>query len=644
MSRARSFTERKKSDLERGKFKKGFKTIEEVLDYLNTPANFKSLPEVLTDAMIEAEVITDNADEKEKIRALRKAFKEKQVYADLTRESIRKGLAEKKPDFAGEIAEVLHMTEEETHQFLMEWESADNDGISVIRNALAERNLCVANASDKEVRSVLYELYKENGKGSVEKTADKVLGDWVTGGKYNKDRETPGFYYLSKRENALKIAYALGMSLEQTDEFLTKCGFAILQARSALDAIHMCCLAKHVPYCEARELYDLWLEEAEPSNPKQEQESDVENTELLGSEKYDGSAEITVTRRIENKIDSVIKENWSKEEFLNQYLIPKRELFENYSHRALTEYYTIKNLLTLNILKYETKWYSNDDRSIKKVGKLIKDSDDNKLIQESFPYAWRIWSALYDEQLDNKAQMEAAFGTSTLHTLFLDKENRFTPSKAKSVVDCMEKAVKKRNNESDQLYFSGLFKKIISNESLAAQTLSSITEKRKRADGIGKSSKLPEKVRKNFFSRFVFNEIEANPSTMYETDQFRKAILLISYMLYGYQWVMKMNHIPVSMVVSSIVELDDVLDFETFYNTLNNTLHKCRLGSLYVANPFDWLVLRAFKECEELDERFANDISIRDYHNRTDMNENYTDPFENPLLFINELISQSYEK
>ena len=162
---------------------------------------------------------------------------------------------------------------------------------------------------------------------------------------------------------------------------------------------------------------------------------------------------------------------------------------------------------------------------------------------------------------------------------------------------------------------SRVFSDLLSADKVLFQVLPSIIggdDSRKRAYG---ASSLGDTVLRKFPHRQTFTDFERNPGEMGMDASVRKAVILMYYISYAYEYRRYMDD------YSYQSSLFGEMGFSEFMEGLNGLLNRCRLSPLYPANQFDWLILRSIREFE-----------IADPEEETD----------DPVAFLNEVLDFSF--
>ena len=126
----------------------------------------------------------------------------------------------------------------------------------------------------------------------------------------------------------------------------------------------------------------------------------------------------------------------------------------------------------------------------------------------------------------------------------------------------------------------------------------------------------------SFTNRHFFTKYENNPANGdLSRISIRKTIILLYYLNYAYASTGKLSSLD------NMGEFE--LGFDNFIVNLNNILGKCQLGKLYLANQYDWLILKSVVYLDthpdeyyedELPSQYLNDILDLSFSKRVSKN------------------------
>ena len=189
----------------------------------------------------------------------------------------------------------------------------------VLCDALIETDNCTEEQDLNELISKLKELAKPQG------LEEYKIERWLSG----KTKT------IQKRNDAIKLCFALKLNREKSNQFLNKCGHYALSFRNAEDVTFIYCILKGKSFPEAESLYSDYLKAKYDNNNYDEEDS---------SNSHSGDT----THRL---IGDFNIESWeTDDEFLNSYLIENKAKFINYETTALKTYYIWKNEFYFSVI------------------------------------------------------------------------------------------------------------------------------------------------------------------------------------------------------------------------------------------------------------------------------------------------------
>ena len=376
---------------------------------------------------------------------------------------------------------------------------------------------------------------------------------------------------LTYREDVIEVCFALGLNLSLANTLLKKTGYNGFNVRNAVDATYLYCILNHRPLISAKSIlskYNSYMGGTECT------------TNNSMDKKHSGQTTVILEKEILSNTD------WtSDEKFLNTYLLPNREKFIGYSTVAVKNYYILKNnfyiIIFLDCFKYRIEISGK-----KPIASSIKKTLGN--LDNTF-------SVILDASSILKEDM------SNLDD-FLTK---------------MQEIINEKSDISTQRQISRFLSNIVGMESILKFVLDSIVNGNNGEIRKKDTSILKDTVLKYFPRKKTFNDIEKSFSNITYVPSIRKAIILMYYISYAYEYS---EHI-ISPGYTEPSQLFGNMGFIAFMDGLNAILNECRQFPLYPANQFDFLILRSIREFE-----IGNDY----------------DDGEDPLKYFNDIIYYSF--
>ncbi len=432
---------------------------------------------------------------------------------------------------------------------------------SQIKETMVKAGACEETAEQEIVIKILFNGYlkqhpdySESEKISIK----KKLREWLSG----KTKS------IRHRIDAIELCFVLNLDLEQATEFLNKTGFNQLNVRDAEDAIYLYCILRQQPWSTAIKLISEYNEFS--SAPMSEINS------LKTS--HGGNTTVLLQSELENSISSmnIHSSDWENDEaFLNTFLLPNKNHFLGYSFTALKEYYLLKNTLFATVIRHEVASESGYVRQ-RYENLLLKQYDDIK--QEQICFSLAVRSAL--RKFDDKPSHILHEACKLLND---DMKN------AEAAMDSVYALIEKTTEIEGQIVISQFLQDIIKNEGFLKLVVVSIQDNDTGRIRKYQESELKDSVMKEFPRDNTFVKFERTPEDAYQNKATRKAIILMSFILYAYSF---------STCISESLIAENEFELEVFMEKLNSILSKCKMSKLYPANQFDWLILRSVKEFE----------------------------------------------
>ena len=458
----------------------------------------------------------------------------------------------------------------------------------VLKEVMIKASLCDESSSQTDFINSLYDRLAAQDKscgrlrkikGDKERTRASVYR-WIAG-------KTNSIRY---RSDVIEICFALGLSLSLATTLLKKSGHNRLNVRNAKDATYMYCILNHRPLSSAK----MILSDYNSYNT----DNETKNANIYMDE-VEHSGLTTII--LENQI--IENSSWnSDDDFLKTFLIPNKTKFMGYTSSAITEYYILKNNLSITVffemlIDEDHLVFERRKDTIKKEFKPIKRSD--------IPISFGIKSAL--EKYENSASI--LYDAS--NTLKEDMSN------TKAVLLDIQRIVQQNPDFETQKQISAFIDDVMSIEGILKRVIYSIKGENGRIRKYGESV-LSDSVMKEFPDNHTFENIEEEYKLINEGTSSRKAIILMYYIAYAYEYSSFLSNLTYSS------NLFEEMGFTEFFNGLNSVLTKCSFSPLYPGNRFDWLILRSIRE-------FELSAKIPGF-----------DDGDSPIHFFNEVISFSF--
>lgn len=443
-------------------------------------------------------------------------------------------------------------------------------------------------------------IYNENHvKGIYKKTniARETVKRWIDG----STQKTNDYNVL------LKICFALELELPATTEFLNKNGFNGFNIRNPLDAIFIYCSLNKRPYVTALELFLKYL--SAPVTMKKDIDSE---------RPYDSH---DTTQQLE---DSILKNSdWeSDEKFLSTFLIPHKQMFTEYSKTAYAEYEKVKNPFYLTAVKIYlekeaeavSRKYRNDYKRKaykRKYGELLPAEVKKSEIKITGKMKRALLHHEWNNEFIKKMAGSVKIGIESNSTGHTTVNNNLS-----SLLDELGAYMKEnRNNAKIQFEISQFLSYIMSGDDCLFEMLPAVIGDNMRKKSF-KNSDLSETVLYLFPHRQTMAEYESRPASVGNGVYTRKALILMYYFAFAYEFSAKK---PGTTYFADILS---EYDFSTFIEEVNAVLTHCRFAPLYPGNRFDWLILRSVRQFEIYDPyedltdciSFFNDVLEASFH------------------------------
>lgn len=495
-----------------------------------------------------------------------------------------------------------YLTPEDVLDYLQD-ESHFKSLSDVLKETMVKAGICRESDAPSVFTNELYTRLQQQDAdcGKTDKRARITVDRWISG--FTKR--------IRYRYDVIEICFALNLDTTLSRELLCKCGFSYFNIRDAEDATYLYCMINHRPLSAAKAILSNYKRSEAPTA----EQEDADET------RHSGSTTILLGNQLLG--DS----SWENDEdFLNTFLIPNKAKFLGFSFNTIKAYYAIKNNLflavLLDILNDEDHHEGDRNRYNKRVETAESDPDvrtDDISASLAVRSAFKkpdSTSKLYDigQKLFNKR--------ATPREALLKVRERVSDHYADITADI-----------AAQKEISLFLNDIIKNEGLLKRVVYSIRNQDGRIRQY-RESKLKDTVMKEFPDDKTFADFENDPSIVYHGMATRKAIILMYYITYAYEFPFFLTDFEYTAKsiesIAKALNLSDREDafndfaqmgFASFLRSLNLILDRCRLPLLYPANQFDWFILRSIREIEICE-------SIEDG--------------EDALIFFNRVLSYSF--
>jgi len=375
------------------------------------------------------------------------------------------------------------------------------------------------------------------------------------------------------RKTALKLCFALNLNVDESQELLRKaCNTYGFNVRDAYEATCFYCILTSQNYSTVERLLEQY---------------NHASVDEKVSQKFFGTETM-------NAVLSGL--NWeSNEHFLNDFLIPNKVNFSQYSKTTAQKYVQLRCSLCEQIIQWNLASY--EDRN-----DMEKAESD-----ELFRAVKKQINVLVIEDPDF-ADCAAEFSDIT---------------KAEDVLPKIEARLRVKYPASTQGVdrYSKLINESVSSRQLVQHTLWGIPfifkskpesgEVSKQGDFSpnGKSILNSSPLMDCFPGRAPFDTLDASPLEASKTLTARKIIILLYFMDTFFDTLCSEINYSKASVNPELAERQ----YNNFYTGLCNTLASCSMAYIYPADPFDWLILKSARALTQADKdsnpiEYFNDI------------------------------------
>ncbi len=433
-----------------------------------------------------------------------------------------------------------------------------------LKETMVKAGICEENADQTTFSSALFKrIQAQNAECGTAPVSSNSVRRWFNG-------EIKSL----KRDRLIEICFALSLSYKQATEFLNKCGYSGFNIRNAQDAVYMYCILNNKPLASALSIMDSYSQApVSDSEAVQAEESHCGQTTIMLEKTLFGNS------------------SWeSDDDFLRTFLIPNKNKFIGYTNTALKEYYSLKNSLFISVFIHIVTDINHLTFERKEDGVDAITRDDI-----SIPLAFKSAIRKYDREDMPLYQYNQELREDMTNTL--------------DVMKTLKKLIDSSQDLSLQKEISIFFADVMKMEGFLKHVFSSIRDAKDRIRAYGESE-LSGSVMKEFPTDRFFMAFESNPGGNSQSITMRKAIILMYYMAYAYEYFVYLGD------YRYMSQRFKNMGFKEFMGGLNRTLNECKLAPLYPANQFDWLILRSIRhfeiydviEDEELPTKFFNDV------------------------------------
>lgn len=507
---------------------------------------------------------------------------------------------------------------------------------SLLKDTMIEAKVCDNTADDSvfisKLTDLLVDLEKSCGNEIKQDSKRREVSRWISG-------ETK---VIKKIDTAIKICFALGLDLDQSNTFLNKCGFCSLSVRKVEDSIYYYCLLSEneegkKSFADAQELIKRYY------NTK----IDIDLSAVQENEKKSKSSTTIIM------LDALKNTDWKTDDlFFDTFLIPNTKHFINFSKNALLEYYKVKNKLFITAIMYKVRneekstIYDYDALSRQGEAPTLKEDEEDSSLHIQF--SLRSTLKKFSEPKNNNEIIktyQSDFKFSEIEKEILNKEESdpvseklcetYNSIRYKKIGGLSE--YKQIYTETYQILLS-LKKYIFDVDAIESQiilshVLSDIcspTEIYKSALNalIGKDDNgidlislgTDGVVSGKLLSRKSFNKYESDPSIKTDrksVDTNHKMIMMMYYLLFSMERYKNDYEIKTRNSRNDLLVFPDCT-FTSFIDIVNNTLRQSCLPLIYLPNEFDCAIV----------------MSIRKFETANNSNEYLNTPFD----FFNELL------
>lgn len=459
-----------------------------------------------------------------------------------------------------------------------------------------------------------------------------TINRWFTDNNEANDADTSdNSESIRNRDNVIAICFALGLSLNDSNEFLDRCNHIRFNVRCPEDYIYTYCIKNNRPFAVAKKLiHDYYIH--------------LSNTELHLSEDNHIPSDMTYTL-----FNEASQKEWeSDEDFFKNGLLKELDNFTSFSNTAVKEYLNQKVPVYLSVL---TKRIQDTLGVFKeyKIQKYIHDSDRKNQHEitadtKETRFITRFISCLNHYSTKSALLKEANCKLTKIKIYRKRKTSQGYDPDLFGVNENIEEVLKYISDNimdvysnyhelrifsdflSDTVPASEMFDNylpVLSSDDRPDEILQEITNKDgEKAYEINKNdyrtrkysdSSFKDTVFKSLPHRQFFTKYEKNPEELVHDLTIRKALILLFYMNYTQKLIQEYD--------SGEYGLED------FKEKLDDVLEKCQLGKIRAGNHFDWLILMCIKKLE--DQLFTDP-------------ESYDNDVEIPTALLNEILESSF--
>ena len=389
-----------------------------------------------------------------------------------------------------------------------------------------------------------------------------------------------------RRDIALKMCFALGLNEAETNDFLRKaCSMYGLNVRDPQEACCFYCILAKKPYVKAKELlhkYEMF--------PASEED--------ITSDKG--------TQTLRGEVRNLYVE--SEDEFLEKFLLKNKASFTRYSRTLVRDYLELRTSLCKMIIESHLDLQSM--------------ADEETPPELDAPYKYIISAARsiadHDGAFSEVAE-ELEHGSDKV-TAFSDFQDLITEEYEMVPDELVQRLYEATYSSSDPVsgeeFIAHIINEAVSDDLIFNEILWGVPYNWNRGNQTGPAAYGQSSisgVNTSFLSNFpkadYLSSITEGPKDRDGNENYarkRKILMLFFFMNYFYSW----------LVAHDAIDIDDAeakRRFDNFYTGLNDTLADCNMVCAYLADPYDWLILKSAASYLKLDEdsdpvEFFNDV------------------------------------
>ena len=484
---------------------------------------------------------------------------------------------------------------------------------SVIKDTMIDAGVCDSTSDNSLFKKILTDLlFQTESECTANANKDSIrkkVSRWIDGTTKSIERV----------ESALKICFALNLSLKETNRFLNRAGFCSLSVRKAEDAIFFYCLLQNErgnrkSFADAGRLIERFYAEKFQGG----------EIDISKFKEYINDPNGT-TIVLENSLEDV---DWeTDDEFIRSYMLRYKDCFINYSKHALFDFYKAKNLLFITSLLYRI--CNSESESIRNAKSLWHINPETRIKRDECPVQFALRSALdrsEDREVSDQAcvflcETKAKLKFADIDSLDIydndgvfDEIENETYNALLKVKEFVFNLTYSPESIKSQTVISRFLLDISSPKDLYKTTLSVLVN-----NGEMHSFKSFLSVRGNLINDEAIAGHENNPYLRTDRntlDSNRKMIILTYYLLFSFDLFRLKNGSDNRMNEDKLSVFSNI-SFAGFIEVVNHILKINSYSPLYPPNQFDCFILMSvrnieisgyYDECPESPFEFINEI------------------------------------